>query len=448
MSKQQTAHQRIMAAEIGAFTTLQKVLPTGSLQARRLRDGSISLYWRYTFAGRRDRHVIGRYDPQLSPKQLSPKDGAFSLAGAMQEAMRFASLHHSNLAAGGLKGLIQAEDEAKLVAAQEKERRRVATLKALLTSYVDWLIKQNRVSHRDTASIIRNHIFTPWPELSEQPACDIKAEQIADVLRLIVQKGFGRTSNKARAYIAAAYQLALRAPVDPTVPANFKQFGVVSNPASAIPANAALNKSDRNPLSAAELRAYWGVVDKIKGQKGGVLKLHLLSGGQRIEQLLRLKAEDVKQDHLVLWDIKGRPGREPRPIDLPLLPWIREALAEARCTCKNGFFVLSTDSGATHIANTTLNEWANQAAVEAGIEKFEPKRIRSGVETLLASKRVSEGLRGRLQSHGVTGIQARHYDAHDYLTEKAEALEVLYQALCQEPAVVIELRKRVGGFDL
>ncbi|MCY1542418.1 hypothetical protein D9M68_781640 [compost metagenome] len=63
------------------------------------------------------------------------------------------------------------------------------------------------------------------------------------------------------------------------------------------------------------------------------------------------------------------------------------------------------------------------------IPDFQAKRIRSGVETLLASARVSSEIRGRLQSHGVAGVQARHYDGHDYMTEKLEALKKLYQQL-------------------
>mgnify|MGYP003536414040 CR=1 FL=1 len=36
---------------------------------------------------------------------------------------------------------------------------------------------------------------------------------------------------------------------------------------------------------------------------------------------------------------------------------------------------------------------------------------------------------GRMQSHGLTGLQARHYDGHDYMAEKQRALEVLHASL-------------------
>ena len=75
------------------------------------------------------------------------------------------------------------------------------------------------------------------------------------------------------------------------------------------------------------------------------------------------------------------------------------------------------------------------------VEAFNTKRIRSGVETLLASVRVSSETRGRLQSHGIMGVQARHYDGHDYMAEKLEAVETLYRLLTNTSASVVPLRK-------
>ncbi len=88
--------------------------------------------------------------------------------------------------------------------------------------------------------------------------------------------------------------------------------------------------------------------------------------------------------------------------------------------------------GDRHIAGPSLSQWAAEAAGDA-ITGFQAKRIRSGVETLLASAGVSQEVRGRLQSHGISGVQARHYDGHEYLAEKRKALETLYALLEQQP---------------
>ena len=78
--------------------------------------------------------------------------------------------------------------------------------------------------------------------------------------------------------------------------------------------------------------------------------------------------------------------------------------------------------------------------VKSSIEGFQLKRIRSGVETLLAQRGVSEEIRGRLQSHGIAGVQSKHYNAHDYLPEKLAALQLLEAALTSTDAKVIEIR--------
>jgi hypothetical protein len=61
-----------------------------------------------------------------------------------------------------------------------------------------------------------------------------------------------------------------------------------------------------------------------------------------------------------------------------------------------------------------MARWASDIVGDA-IAGFQLKRIRSGIETLLAARRVSREVRGHLQSHGLTGVQARHYDGHDYM---------------------------------
>jgi hypothetical protein len=89
---------------------------------------------------------------------------------------------------------------------------------------------------------------------------------------------------------------------------------------------------------------------------------------------------------------------------------------------RTGDHVFSTKKGIKPISGTTLSGWAVQAVGDA-VEGFQLKRVRSGVETLLAAHQVSREIRGYVQSHGLTGIQARHYD--DYMLEKRHALEVL-----------------------
>ena len=60
---------------------------------------------------------------------------------------------------------------------------------------------------------------------------------------------------------------------------------------------------------------------------------------------------------------------------------------------------------------------------------------------MLAGARVDKDTRGRLQSHGIAGVQARHYDGHDYVVEKLSALETLFRLLdAPEGARVVQFK--------
>ena len=75
-----------------------------------------------------------------------------------------------------------------------------------------------------------------------------------------------------------------------------------------------------------------------------------------------------------------------------------------------------------------MSGWATQVVGDT-IDGVQLKRVRSGVETLLAANRISREIRGHVQSHGLMGIQARHYDGYDYMLEKRHALDVLAREL-------------------
>ena len=53
--------------------------------------------------------------------------------------------------------------------------------------------------------------------------------------------------------------------------------------------DARFDRADKRPLTADELRVYWQLVERLPGLRGRCLRLHLLTGGQRIEQLVRLR---------------------------------------------------------------------------------------------------------------------------------------------------------------
>jgi len=311
----------------------------------------------------------------------------------------------------------ESERLAKLEAAQY-------TLAKLLVAYCDYLELLGRKSHTDARSIFKLHVIEAWPKLAALPANVVTGEQVADMMRRVIELGKDRTANKLRSYVRAAYQVAKASRSKASIPLAFKAFNIKSNPASDTEPDESANRADKNPLSAAELRTYWQAIKPMTGFNGAALRLHLLTGGLRIEQLVNLLTANITPDSITLFDGKGRPGKPPRPHAVPLIPAAAAALADCQ---PRGAYALSTNGGRSHLSAITLSHWAKAAG--AGIPDFQAKRIRSGVETLLASARISSDIRGRLQSHGIAGVQARHYDGHDYMDEKRHALETLFSLL-------------------
>jgi integrase len=145
---------------------------------------------------------------------------------------------------------------------------------------------------------------------------------------------------------------------------------------------------------------------------------------------VRLRWTDVRADAITIFDTKGRPGQGARAHTVPIT---KGAARDLQALERVGGHAFSTTKGIKPISGTTLSGWAAQVVGDT-IEGFQLKRVRSGVETLLAANRISREIRGHVQSHGLAGIQARHYDGHDYMVEKREALEVLARELSRSPA--------------
>jgi integrase len=435
---EQTLGQVIKAMPPGVFKTLCKVLPSGSLQARKEATGQVRFFWRYSVGSMSERVALGLYDPKAPPKSLHSTIDGYSVLAAMRMAENYALNHEEYKRAGG--GVTYKKLQRELEAHVEADRANKArqTLKHLLDDYCDNLKAMGRGSHSDARSIFKVHVFEPWPAIAAMPAKEVTPEQIADMMRRVIELGHARTANKLRSFLRAAYETAKSARTKPAVPVRFKAYEVVTNPAADTRPDEAANKADKNPLGVEEMRTYWKAIKVMPGFRGAVLRLHLLTGGQRIAQLVNLLTANITADEITIYDSKGRPGSPARAHVLPLTPAAAKALEECR---PQGKWALSTDGGETHLAATTLSEWAGRSA--AGIPDFQAKRIRSGVETVLAKQKVTAGDRGRLQSHGISGVQARHYDGHDYMDEKRNALETLYRILEEDPGSnVKELRKR------
>lgn len=421
--------------ELGKRVQVKK-LDNGSLWARKLTAGGISFYWRYSFEGKRNWVYLGMYDPRNPPRSTEPtiRNGSetYSIVAACKKADALAIEHKASQTTGG--GGIGEIREKRKAERLEREAQKIDdkthTVEGLIELYSASLT--NHKTRRDFEGMFEKHIKGAQPKIARAPAKSVDSETWADALRELA-KQHPHTARKLRSYIKAAYSMAIKAPYDLNINLKFKAFKIKSNPFNDIPPPKA-NKADKDALSADELQTYWGIIRELDGVKGAVLRLHLLTGGLRVLQLLRLNRADIKRDTFTLYDIKGKRD-EPTAYSTPITATVRQDFDYLLSVNPSGY-VFSTNGGMTSISPETVLHWAQNAVGDA-IVNFKLKRIRSGIETLLSSKRVAKDIRGRLQSHGITGVQDVHYDDYDYLREKLNALKLIEKTLNQTDAKVI-----------
>jgi hypothetical protein len=91
-------------------------------------------------------------------------------------------------------------------------------------------------------------------------------------------------------------------------------------------------------------------------------------------------------------------------------------------------WLFSTDDR-TGMREETISELVknlSEEMVKAGEARapFQLRDLRRTAETMLAKLGTGPNIRGEVQSHGLGGVQKRHYDQHDYLEEKRVALQL------------------------
>ena len=417
----------------------------GRFLARCFPSGAVTFGYRHTVSnGERDTLPIGAYDP----KGL---DG-LTLEEARRKAGEWARLYQS-----GVRDLREhfAEQAAAVVAAKAEQMHATATatrkakrgsLSALIDAYVGTL--KGRQSESDAKGVLRLHVQEAFPDLAARTAASIKAEAFRDVLARLIEAGKGRTAAKCGSYLGAAYSVAMRAGLDPTVPEAFAVFEIEHNPMDRLPSLAQFNNALHRALTLPELVAFWRHVQALPaGPPRDALVTCVLLGGQRPAQLLRLTARevDLSGGNVTILDIKGR-GRaaKPRRHVLPIPEALVEVLTRRKTTCTTPeaqIFGLTRPETVGSLVTDICVSMREAGELEQGM--FQMRDLRRSAETHLAALGVSTDTRAQLQSHGLGGIQARHYDKHDYMSEKRAALALWAARLvAAPPAKVVQIRGR------
>ncbi len=400
----------------------------GRLLARVMRDG-VHWYYLYFHEGKKRRLPLGPYDERGAR--------GLSLVQARERVAALAAMYRGG--ASDLHGHLEREREAAeraQRAAAEAARRATedaqrGTLRQLLDAYVAHLERQGKQSAKDVRSIFNKHITTVAPDLLERKAAELSVDDFVGLIGRLVEAGKGRTADKLRSYLRAAYQLALESKTDPGAPLALRAYGIAVNPIAAIGALSQFNRVRDRVLSGPELGAFLRHVQSLQaGSRRDALQLLLLLGGQRPVQLLRVTASDVDiaAGTITLYDGKGARS-QPRAHVLPLVKDAAGILKRRLSALGEGEPLFSTDQERI-MRVETLGAQVGEivtamlaADPPEARESFQLRDLRRTCETAMAALGISSDVRAQIQSHGLGGVQHRHYDRHSYSAEKKAALE-------------------------
>lgn len=377
------------------------------------KTGSRSFVLRYQVDGKWRRATIGKY-PTWS--LTAARKRAQELRREVDEGIDPVEAERAHKAA---------EAAAKAEAEHQATLAERYTLVALCDAYVSHLRAQGKAkSAASTVSLVKVHLREP-PELAEiaaKPANMVTSEDIALIVRRAKKVKSDRTAGLLRTYLSTAFNNARRAPYDARLPEELKAFDISSNPVEVIAAIPV--KRGTRTLTRDEMRSY--ILALGADLTDQALLLALFAGGQRMAQLLRARLNDYSPEDqtLLLWDGKGR-RESARPHLIPLGPKaaaITAALAErakSKSDDKNPSLFVSRGSV---VHDSTPGQRVGDIAQAMGGEPFNLRDIRRTVETMLASIGIDKDTRAQMLSHGLSGVQAAHYDRHDYMSEKRAAL--------------------------
>ncbi len=388
----------------------------GSIAFRCLANG-IGIYYRYHDLGKLVNHSIGRYDE-------AGKAG-LSLKQARAKASELSALH-----AAGVKAIREhiAVEENKVNEALRKATTKATagTFAQLLEAYTNGLELEGKLSAPKVRNMLRKWVLVAHVELLNRRANEIAHNDIMRILVMPTEAGLTRTVNQLRSHLLAAFNKAISAVGDPSLAASIGTgYDLTSNPVAMTKVVKKFEKARNRILTDEELRFFINEIERLPYITHAALKICLYLGGQRPQQIVRICAGDVDLSSGVIRLLDGKGRRSQPRVHLLPLPTSLVSLFEQLIKLNADAPSLFCNDGKTIMDTDTLSHRVRE--ISGG--RYQMRDIRRTVETRMARLGISKHIRAQLQSHGLSGVQEKHYDHHDYMDEKLIALKTWENSL-------------------
>ena len=381
--------------------------PDAGFHVQVLKSGKPVFYLAYTFEGTKRFLKLGTYSSEFKLKEA-------------RTACRAARKDIDNTIDPQVKRqqeIIKQEAERTRLTREKQEKERATTINEILDLYIENVSPHTQT---DATNLFSNKYCNVRKKIGKLPALIVTDEQIEGLIALHSDRGKLRTAGKLYAYMRAAFTRAKK-----HKPFMLKKW---SNPFDSIdkPEGSNSNAIERT-RNQEEIKIFLTLLESDNAIDPGIAAILevILRTGQRVEQTSRIRWVDIDLNEGI-WDVPaietkvGKKTNVGHVVPLPLEvievitasprideEWVFPGRAEGKPFSLGGI-------------SSSLKKLLKTAE---HLPPFTPRDLRRTVTTHMSRLGILAEIRNRIQDHSIAGIEAKHYDRHDYLPEKRAALE-------------------------
>lgn len=389
-------------------------------------NGAKTFIFRFFWEGARKTITLGKF-PGLSLTQARDLAGQY---GAMLKQ--------------GVNPKQEVEQQRQQLEAAAQAEALKGSVQQLFEGYTNRMKAEGKRTYAAVLSALQKEAYPFIPP--SMKAKDVTPEHIKRILSALIVRGAAVQSNRVRAFLMAAFNFGLAHDHDP---ANMDQgvlFGLVVNPVAAVPKQSHVEKAGQNWLKLPELHHLLDTFEKtprVGWQVGKLLSLLIHTGGQRPYELVASRWDAVdwqERTLLVTPEISKNKRAHLVPLTFSALNLLRELHQQAG---DSPYIFPKRARPNEHMVPGSLSQAVDYyRKANPDFPYFIPRDIRRTCKTLMAEAGLSKEIRDRIHNHSLQDVSAKHYDRHDYLREKRQALEIWEAKVLQTQAAdnIIQLR--------
>jgi integrase len=293
----------------------------------------------------------------------------------------------------------------------------------LAARYLAEHARRHKRSHEADERNLRKHVLPRW---QHRPYASIKRADVIELVEGLVAEGKDTLANRVQALVSSIFSFAMDADL------------IEHNPCARLRKRGVENVG-RRVLSDAEIKLLWSNAAEPPRARQLLLglRLALLTGARvgEVTGLCRAELDGVADAARATWTIPGTRTKNGRDHRIPLSALARDVVLDllgliapsdqylfpTPSQRRRGPMKSTSMSRAMRYLGSRL-QGDDDAIRTWRAEPPSPHDLRRTVGTRLAELRVPKEVRDRVLNHVVGDVGNRHYNLHDYIDEKREAL--------------------------